>query len=269
MSAFRSRLYECRVMHHRLAPREHRFEHRVFMFWLDLDEIDAISKRVLLFSRNRFNAFSFHDSDHAPCGGDSAKADILSWLRQQGADICEDDRIMLLTFPRVVGYVFNPVSFYYCYRRSGEPVCAVAEVGNTFGEMKRYLLPAPSEENPNRFDLLTPKRFYVSPFSELDVDFHFQLLAPDDRLAVRVDDYEGSQRILKSSLTGRARSLSNARLAWFSVKYPLVTIKVILLIHWHALLLWLKKVPFIRKAAHPERQRGVLHPHETLAKNSP
>jgi len=263
-----SRLYECRVMHHRISPRKHRFEHRVFMFWLDLDEIDSLSKRLHLFSRNRFNVYSFHDQDHSPCGGATAKADILKWLREQKAHVSDDDRIMLLTFPRVMGYVFNPVSFYFCFGKSGAPVCAVAEVGNTFGEMNRFLLPAPSTQTTRRFDLLAPKHFYVSPFSELDSNFHFQLRAPDERLAIRVDDYDGSEPVLRSALTGRVSPLNNARLAWFSLKYPFVTLKVILLIHWHALLLWLKKVPFIRKAANPGRQRDVLQPHGTLAKSS-
>jgi len=264
MTGLNSSIYECRLMHHRLAPREHRFKYRIFMFWLDLDEIDAISKRVALFSRNRFNAYSFHDRDHATREGGQTKSDVQDWMRQHGVEVCDDDRVMLLTFPRAMGYVFNPVSFYFCHRQNGDAVCAVAEVGNTFGEKKRFLLPHPEDEHPNRFDLLVPKHFYVSPFSELDVKFHFQLRAPDERLAIRVDDYEGEDCVLKSALTGRRFPMTTGRLAWFSLKYPLITLKVILLIHWHALLLYLKKIPFIRKAACPELQRGVLTSRELL-----
>lgn len=254
-------------MHHRLAPKEHRFRHPVFMLCLDLDEIDRLSKTLALFSRNRFNAYSFYDKDHLAAAGETAKHTIMAWLKHEGVDVRGDDRIHLLTFPRVFGYIFNPVSFYFCMRKSGEPVCAIAEVGNTYGEHKRYLVPLSEDESAGLFVLSVPKEFYVSPFSDLDIRFEFRLRMPGDRLAIQVNDHNGARCVLVTALTGSQRPLTNFCLAWFIVQYPLMTLKVILLIHWQALLLYFKRVPFFRKAARPELQVDVIHPHQSLLQN--
>ena len=254
-------------MHHRLAPKEHRFRHPVFMFCLDLDELGRLSKTLALFSRNRFNVFSFYDKDHLAAEGETVKHTLMAWLRQEGVDIRENDRIHLLTFPRVFGYIFNPVSFYFCMRESGEPVCAVAEVGNTFGEFKRYLVPVSERRSSGLFVLSAPKEFYVSPFSDLDIRFEFRLRMPGERLSIQIDDYDGTRCVLVTALTGSQRPMTNSCLAWFIVRYPLMTLKVIFLIHWQALLLFLKRIPFFAKAARPERQVDVIHPHQSLIQN--
>jgi DUF1365 family protein len=254
-------------MHHRLAPKEHRFCHPVFMFCLDLDEIDRLSKTLTLFSRNRFNAYSFYDRDHLAPEGETAKNTLMTWLENEGVDVRGNDRIHLLTFPRVFGYTFNPVSFYFCMRESGEPVCAVAEVGNTFGEYKRFLVPLSEDGSSDLFVLSTLKEFYVSPFFDLDTRFEFRLRMPGERLAIQVDDHDGNHRVLATALTGRQRTLTNSCLAWFIIWYPLMTLKIILLIHWHALLLYLKRIPYIKKAARPEQQVDVIHPHQSLTQN--
>jgi len=264
VSQLRSRLYECQVMHRREHPRRHEFRHRVFMFCLDLDEIEALRDRLLLFSRNRFNLYSYHDRDHLSERGQDTKDNLQLWLRRQGVDARADDKVLLLTFPRVMGYVFNPVSFYFCQRMDGTPLCAVAEVGNTFREMKRFLVPVEQEEETVSFRLRTPKEFYVSPFSDLDVEFDFRLNAPEERLSIQVDDYEGNRCTLRSVLSGRKAELTNSRLAWFAIKYPLVTMGVMFWIHWHALILWAKKTPFFRKADRPENQIGVYNRHKSL-----
>jgi len=260
-------LYECSVMHHRLAPRQHRFSYRIFMFYLDLDEVDSLADTIPLFGRNRRNIFSFNDADHLGGSSGTVKAKLLAYLAPHGIDLPTDSRIALLTLPRVFGYVFNPVSFYFCFDATGAPACAVAEVGNTFGEKKLYLLPQPCSSD--RFRLITPKHFYVSPFSDLDLQFDFKLRVPTKTLDIHIDDCLGADRTLLSALTGRRAPLTTGRLAWFIFKYPLVTLWVISLIHWHALLLWLKRIPFHRKESRPELQRDVLHPHESIAGNTP
>ncbi len=257
-------LYECSVMHHRFAPKAHHFQHDIFMFYLDLDELDSVAKKILLFSHNRKNVYSFCDQDHEPAGQNPLKQRVLNFLQKSGIELNSSARIMLLTLPRVLGYVFNPISIYYCFDSAGEPICSVAEVGNTFREMKLYLL-SPDELDANEtFQKIVPKHFYVSPFSSLDLNFDFKLKIPVEKLAIKVDDLDGDEKVLITTLTGKRAELTNQNLLWLTIKFPLVTLKVIFLIHWHALRLWLKRIPFYRKAANAPLQREVLRPHSTL-----
>ncbi len=263
-------IYECNVMHHRLEPKEHQFSYRIFMFALDLDEVEVLSKRLPFFSLNRWNLYTFRDRDHLTLpGGEtkSVKENLITYLAGNGIQFPESGRIMLVTLPRVLGYIFNPVSFYFCSNAAGAPICAVVEVGNTFREMKPYLLREPSGEDV--FRLITPKHFYVSPFSALDLAFDFKLRIPGEKLDIHIDDRDGERRVLLSALTGHRVPLTTARLLWFTLKYPLITLKVIFFIHWHAFRLWLKRLPFFRKAANPELQRDVLRPHSSIATKKP
>lgn len=281
----RSCLYECQIMHHRFAPRVNRFVYRIFMLAIDLDEVATLDRSLRLFSFNRANLYSFRDRDYlpmdeplhqgtraeggergagrsgaasAPTGG-SLKARVLAYLRDQGQDL-SGGRVMLVTLPRVAGYLFNPVSFYFCYDRAGAPAAAVVEVTNTFREMKPYFLGA-GDRSADGFHRRTPKHFYVSPFSDVDVAFDFALHDLGEPLAVQIDDYAGEARTLTSTLAGRRRRLTDARLAWYAVKYPLITLRVIALIHWHAFLLWGKRVPWFAKGARAGDQRDLYRPY--------
>jgi DUF1365 family protein len=272
-------LYECHVMHARFVPQGHRFVYRLFMCALDLDELDALHRKLRLFSFNRRNLYSFragdyfptHEAQHngaprppgtVPPASASLKARVVAHLATQGIDLT-GGRVLLVTLPRVLGYLFNPVSFYFCFDRTGTPVAALSEVTNTFKEMKPYFL-GPETRQAGTFSVRVPKHFYVSPFSDVDVAFDFTLRVPDDCLAVQIDDYAGAERTLTSTLTGPRRELTDARLAWFTFKYPLITLKIIGLIHWHALRLWLKKVPWFPKSARGADQRGLYRPHPSL-----
>lgn len=272
-------LYECNVMHARFAPKAHRFDYRIFLFAIDLDEVEALDRNLRLFSRNRRNLYSFRDGDflptheprHNPPGrlagacGVTLKERVVTHLGAQGIDLA-GGRVMLVTLPRVLGYLFNPVSFYFCFDRTGAPVAALAEVTNTFKEMKPYFL-GPATRCDGAFVLRIPKHFYVSPFSDVDVAFDFTLRVPGDRLAVRIDDYIGAERTLTSTLAGPRQPLTDARLAWFTLKYPLLTLRIIGLIHWHAFRLWLKNVPWFAKSARGADQRELYRPHTSLAPN--
>ncbi len=256
-------VYECKVMHHRFSPKVHRFSYRVFYLWLDLDAIDQLDNRLHFFSRNRFNLFSFYDRDHIDKGSDNLKANILQWLEEQKTDTHKIATIRLLTFPRVFGYIFNPVCFYYCFNIQGEAIYTIAQVTNTYHEQKLYLLS--EREADGRFRLVTPKHFYVSPFSDLEMLFDFKIRVPQEKLDIQIDDRSGENRILMSALTGECKPLTDVRLIWFTLKYPLLTLRVIFLIHWHAFRLWIKRIPFHRKAANAHLQREVYRPHHSIS----
>ncbi|HRH99019.1 MAG TPA: DUF1365 domain-containing protein [Prosthecobacter sp.] len=261
-----SNIYECTVMHQRLRPKRHGFSYRVFYLWLDLDEIDALDADLALFSRNRFNLFSFHDRDHLGGGHENVKTGLLAEFAARGIDTSRIASIKMLAFPRVLGYVFNPVTFFYAFAADGSPLCALAQVTNTFHEQKFYLMPEPGADG---FTLVTPKLFYVSPFSALDLKFDFHLRVPAEKLHITVDDADDEGKTLVSVLTGTRRELTNASLLACAVKYPLLTLKVIILIHWHALLLWLKRVPWFAKSANRELQENVMRPHHSTLPAKP
>ena len=243
-------------MHNRLEPKPNRFVYDVFMFYLNLDEIDGLVKRMWLLSRNRCNLFTFRDRDHLLKYKTDIKTNLLEYLRIQGIQI-NNPRIMLLTNLRMFGYNFNPVSFYYCFENN-RPLCCVAEVGNTFGEQKFYLLPASSLEN-DRFKLRTQKYFYVSPFTDMDAEFDFNLGIPQEKLNIQINDYKNGKKFFLSSLSGIRKELTTGRLLWFTIRFPFLTLKIIALIHWQALKLYLKKIPYYKKSDHTELQREVYH----------
>lgn len=265
MKPLRSALYECRVMHHRLAPKQHRFRYRMFYFLLDLDELDEVARRVRGFSHNRRNLYQFRDSDHLTMPGlekAGLRENLTAWLATQEVTLPADARIVLLTLPRMMGYIFNPVSFYFCEDAAGAPLCSVVQVGNTFREMKPYLIRL--QDSVDFYRLITPKHFYVSPFSSLDISFDFKVHLPGKHLEIHIDDRDGDRRVLLTALTGKRVPLTSGRLAWLTLKCPLVTLKVISAIHWEALRLWIKRIPWFRKAAQREQQRDVMKPHHSL-----
>lgn len=251
-----SSLYECTVMHHRLEPLKNRFVYRIFMFCLDLDELDVLHTSMRLFSRNKFNIFSFRDKDHLDFGKPTLKENILEYLNKNGISL-NNGKIFLVTHIRMFGYVFNPVSFYYCYDEHGNPVCAVPEVGNTFGELKPYLLSG-GHRTAEGFRRTVTKFFYVSPFIDLDAEFDFNLHLPGETLHVTVDDSKDGKKFFVSAVHGTRKQLTDARLLWYVVRFPFITLQVIGLIHWQAFKLYLKKLPFLKKTDNPELQKEIV-----------
>jgi uncharacterized protein len=253
-------------MHNRMKPKSHRFHYNVFMFYIDLDELDLLCKKHLLLSRNKFNFFSFRDSEHLqlplenPNKSKSTKEHIITYLKQNGFDFV-NEKIMLLTNLNILGHNFNPVSFYFILGQNNEAKCAIAEVGNTFGEMKPYFL-AQETLKANNFHLNTIKHFYVSPFIEHDTHFDFNLNVPDDKLNIRIDDYKNEKRFFISTLTGTKKTLNSRNLLIYSFRFPFLTLRIITLIHWNALLLWLKKTPYHKKSENQDLQREVFRKYE-------
>ena len=169
-----------------------------------------------------------------------------------------------MTLPRVLGYCFNPVSFFYLSKPDGTPLFAVAEVVNTYREMKLYLV---DHQKPDAWQKTVPKEFYVSPFSDVRDSFDFNLGLPGENLAVKINNLSEGEVSLVSGIQGHARPLAASRLLWFAFKYPLLSLKIIVMIHWQALKLWIQKVPYFAKATQPESQTSVLRPHSSLTKS--
>jgi uncharacterized protein len=261
-------IYECVIVHRRLKPIANKFTYRVFMLSVDIDELNALGKNHSGFSHNRLNLFSIDDRDHVDLGKPGGiRANLSTWLVEQGM-VCPDDaRIRLVTFPRVLGYGFNPVSFYYVESKAGDPIAAVAEVVNTFREMKLYFLGAADADGMWRRRMA--KDFYVSPFSDPGDEFDFRLGPPGESWQVNIDNHTPDGCSLSSCVRGERRAFTTARLLGYGIKYPLLSLKIIFLIHWHAFLLCLRKVPFVRKAERREAQLGVLRADKSITKNMP
>lgn len=267
-----SALYQALVMHNRMAPKQHRFSYRIFMFWLDIDALEATAKKYRFFGLRKGNIFRFHHADHFKYPKGDARNNwtvrekLNAWLKEKEIKQLPE-KVMLLTHVRLFGYVFNPVSFYFCYDREGRCIYVVTEVSNTFGEMKLFLIDA--KEN-DAFVQEDTKYFYVSPFTEMDDRFVFRYQLPAEKLQLRIDTLNSKgERYFISTLTGKQKTLSDLRLLWYVIRFPLVTLQVIAAIHWHAFRLWLKKLPFHKKSDDAALQRGITNdpvsiPRETL-----
>jgi len=226
------------------------------MFYLDLDELDHVFKKIFLVSRDRANVYSFRDDDHMQYETGTLRDNVSRFVKSKGVDQ-EIHRIMLLTNLRTFGYLFNPVSFYYCFDRNDNPVCVVPEIGNTFGELKPYIIKRDALENKT-FKSQQKKYFYISPFIDLDVPLDFQLMVPDDHLKIQIDDFDEQGKFLYATLTGRKLELNNKNLLMDTLKFPFVTLRVIGMIHFHAMILYFKRLPYHAKEDNPQLQRNVL-----------
>lgn len=236
-----SAIYCGSVMHRRLRPKKHYLRYGVFYLLLDLDELSDLNVRLLGVER-RF-LFSFHAADHGD-GGSDLKGWVLAQLR--GAGISDDvSNVRLLCFPRVLGFVFNPISVYFCSDSSGDIVAIVYEVNNTFGGRHAYVLPAKSS-NGRVFHSIA-KRLYVSPFNDVSGGYNFAVRLPADKVALSIDQHDGDGPILKAAFAGRRYPLDNLNLLRVAVLYPLLTLKVVAAIHWEALKLWMKGVPLHKR----------------------
>lgn len=244
-------LYACTVMHRRYRPLEYLFRYRIFSMLIDIDRLDELDGTSRLFSVDRFNLFSFRREDHLPAG----ESDMRSWVNAvlDAHGLRKDDiQVRLLCMPRVLGWGFDPLSIWYCQSPEGEPVAAICEVHNTFGERHCYLLPAKSGHWPLRER--HAKIFHVSPFIDVEGDYAFALDQPGDQLKVAIALAQDGQPLMSATQIGQARAFSSRNLAMFFLRVPFQTAKVLGAIHWHALKLWLRGLPFFRKPEPPLKQ---------------
>lgn len=246
------------VRHDRLRPARNAFSYGVFTLMLPLRSIGDAPLNTKLCSRNRFNLLSFHDRDH----GDG-QTPLLRWIDEllaaEGVRDA-DGEVWLQTFPRVLGYVFNPVSFWFCHRRDGSLRAIVCEVNNTFGERHFYLL---DQGRTLRWgELLSARKvFHVSPFCDVEGGYQFRFMRTiqqrDDqaveRVVARIDYHDNQGPLLLTSVSGALKPLTDASALLACVRHPLMTFGVIARIHWQALRLFAKRVPFFSKPMPPTK----------------
>lgn len=246
----KSALYAGKVMHQRLKPRRHRLSYRMFFLLLDLDEIEVLSKRLRLFSHNRFNLFGFFERDHGDSSGGSLKAYVERQLGMAGIET--GGPIRLLSMPRMLGYAFNPLSIYFCYNGQGDPTAILYEVNNTFGQRHSYLISV-SDAREGTVRQHCDKRLYVSPFMAMGMDYRFRIGLPGDNVAVHITASDDKGPLIVASFSGKRRALTDSALLRAFFSYPLLTLKVVAGIHWEALRLWAKGVRLHERPAPPHR----------------
>ncbi|MHB8959261.1 MAG: DUF1365 domain-containing protein [Candidatus Limnocylindrales bacterium] len=247
----RSHLLEGKVRHRRAQPFTYGLEHDVWYAALDVDELDALDGRLRLFRRNRRGATEFRDADHLPESGRDVAAGIRALLQTEG-ETPDGWQITLVTNLRVLGYVFNPASFFLCRDEAGRLRVVVVEVHNTFGERHLYALRprtgAPVAEG-RPFLAAMAKDFFVSPFISVDGSYAVHVRDEADGLRLAIDLRQDNRPMLSTSLVLQRRPMTDRMLLRLLLRHPLVTHKTIALIHWHALRLWLRGAPFFRHGA--------------------
>lgn len=244
-----SALYVGHVMHRRLRPCNHRLDYSMLSLLLDLDEIEALDARLRLFSRNAFNLYSFRDRDHGNGSAEPLRAQIEQLCDRAGIRL-DGGPIRLLTMPRILGFVFNPLSVFFCHDRGGRLRATLYEVNNTFGERHSYLLPVEQSTGPVRQHC--EKRFHVSPFMPMDLRYAFRVAPSDDRLAIAITVSDAKGRVLTAVHSARRQPLTDGTLARALITHPLLTGKVVGAILWEALKLWVKRVPVHRHPLPPD-----------------
>lgn len=242
-----SALYRGGVSHRRLRPREHSLNYRVFWLLLDLDELEGLSRRLRLFSHNGFNLLSHCDRDHGDGSGAALRPQVEAWLKRAGVAL-DGGAIRLLTMPRVLGYVFNPISLYYCHQADGRLAAVVYEVTSTFGVRHAYVIPVPKEDQvAGRIRQGAAKALYVSPFMGMEMDYEFRGHVPGEGLDLTIDGVDAEGVLITAAMTGVRHPLKDASLLSATLALPLLTLKVMAAIHWEALKLWAKRVPLTRQ----------------------
>jgi DUF1365 family protein len=239
-------IYEGQVRHRRFAPRSHEFRYKLFMMYVDLDELPWLFDRFLLWSAGAFNLAWFRRGDHLGVSGTPLKAAVSDKI-EAATGARPTGPIRVLTHFRYMGYGFNPVSLYYCFDEADERLeTVVCEVNNTpWGEQHVYVLPVQeSIGHGEHLRFRRSKAFHVSPFMPMDIDYDWRFSTPGERLNVHMENFRAGDKVFDATLALDRRPISSRTLTLVLVRHPMMTLKVIAAIYFEALRLWLKKTPF-------------------------
>ena len=238
-----SKIYSGQVIHTRFKPKKHHFKYKVFSLLIDLDEIIEINKNLNFFSYNKFNLISFFDIDHGDRDGSNVKEWVKKNLIKKNIKF-QNIRVEILCYPRIFGYVFNPLSILYIYNENNELISIFYEVKNTFGEQHTYIF---ETKDQTLIKNKCNKKFYVSPFIDMECEYNFSVTKPGDSISVVINQYDKEGKLLFASQDGKNQDLTTKNLILNYLKHPLMTFKVIVAIHYEAFKLWFKKVKLVKK----------------------
>ena len=239
-----SSIYNGTVIHKRFKPKTHYFKYSVFSLLIDLSELETLDKKIKFFSFNKFNLISFFEKDHGSRDGSS----LIKWVKK---NLYENNiqynniTIKLLCYPRIFGYVFNPLSVFFIYDNNEKLISILYEVKNTFGEQHTYIFKV--ENDSKLFQHNCAKKFHVSPFIEMNCNYFFKILKPGEKISIIIDQYQINEKILYASQDGSRANFDSKELLKSYLKHPLMTFKIISAIHYEAFKLWTKGVRFIKK----------------------
>jgi uncharacterized protein len=239
-----SSIYNGQVVHKRFKPKVHYFKYSVFSLLIDLSELETLDKKVNFFSYNKVNLISFYDKDHGERNGSS----LVEWVHDnlKKNNIPTDNiKIKILCYPRIFGFVFNPLSVFYVYNLNDQLISILYEVKNTFGEQHTYIFRV--ESDANLIQNNCSKKFHVSPFIEMNCNYFFRLLKPGNKISVIIDQYDAQDKILYASQDGVRSDFNTKYLIKSYLKHPIMTFKIILAIHYEAFKLWTKGIKLIKK----------------------
>ena len=237
-------IYVGSVIHKRFKPKKHFFKYNVFSLFLDLDEISELDAKISFFSYNKFNILSFFDKDHGYRDGSSVKNWLIPILKKKKIST-KKIKIKILCYPRIFGYVFNPLSIFFIYDTDSNPIAVLYEVKNTFGEQHTYVFKIDIKNK--QISNNCKKKFYVSPFMDLESKYFFKVLIPSKRLSVIIDQRDKEGKLLFASQDGERVRINSKNLLISYLKHPLMTVKIISAIHYEALKLWIKGVKLVKK----------------------
>lgn len=245
-------LYLGEVMHARMKPVAHRFVYRVFSMLFDADRLDEAGRLSPFFSIGRFNLVSFNPADHGPRDG-SSLGDYARRVLEQAGVPTDGARVMILAYPRILGYSFNPLTVYFVYGQDDTLLGVLYEVRNTFGEWHTYVAPvAPGELSPAGLRQERNKIFYVSPFNDLAMRYLFRLRPPGESVTLRILETDEAGPVLAASFAGVRADLTSATLLKTCMTLPFMTLKVMAGIHWEALRLYIKGMRLVARPKPPE-----------------